>query len=149
MGRVIEIRRLEAFPEPSTVPLANETASCGFPSPAQDYGTTEIDLNEHLLPNRLSSYVMRVSGDSMRGVGIWDGDEIIVDRSVRVENGDVVVVAVDGEMLVKRWTVAMDGTVVLVAEHPDIPPLVVAELSDVKVWGVVVFGVRRVITRRF
>lgn len=149
MAQVVKVRVLPVDPSPALVPLTEIEASCGFPSPAQDYATTEIDLNEHLLPNRLSSYVMRVRGDSMRGVGIWDGDEIIVDRSVEVQDGDVVVVAVDGEMLVKRWCVGRDGAVALCAEHPNYPPLFLSELSDVRVWGVVTFGVRRVISRKF
>lgn len=147
--KVVQVWELPPVFLPATVELADVEASCGFPSPAQDYGTTEIDLNEHLLPNRLSSYVMRVRGNSMTGAGIWDGDEVIVDRSVEVQDGDVVVVSVDGEMLVKRWSVGRDGTVALCAEHPDYPPLLLSELNDVRVWGVITYGLRHVITRRF
>lgn len=148
-ARVVEVFELPAGLPESPVELAEVEASCGFPSPAQDYGTVEIDLNVHLLPNRLSSYVMRVRGDSMKGAGIWDGDEIIVDRSLDVRDDDVVVVSVDGEMLVKRWKLGAGGNVSLCAEHPDFPPLLLSELNDVRVWGVITFGLRHVTTRRF
>ena len=85
-----------------TVALANVDAECGFPSPSQDYQTSEIDLNEHLMPNRLSTFLIRARGHSMIRAGISDGDELIVDRSVCAEDGHVVIAVVDGEMTVKR-----------------------------------------------
>src|SRR5690625_760049 len=54
----------------------------GFPSPAQDYSDTEIDLTQLLIRDELATFIVRVSGDSMQGAGIYDGDELIVDRSI-------------------------------------------------------------------
>lgn len=120
----------------------------GFPSPAQDYATADINLNEHLLPNPNSSYLMRVRGDSMTGAGIWDGDEIVVDRSIRPRSGDVVVAVVDGEMTVKTLVFQGDQ-VVLKAENPDHPDLPLPELADLRVWGVVTFVLHHVIHRSY
>lgn len=138
----------EAPPDVASLrlPYAEITASCGFPSPAQDYSTTEIDLTKQLIANPLSTYIMRTSGDSMVDAGIWDGDEIIVDCSVQPRPGDVVVVTLDGEMLVKFF--ALDGKdLILTAANPSFPPIRVSELSEVRIWGVVTYGIRHIINR--
>lgn len=133
---------------PALVCVAEVEVPGGFPSPAQDYATTEIDLNAHLLPNPTSSYLMRVRGNSMTGAGIWDGDEIVVDRSIHPQSGDVVVAVVDGEMTVKTLVVSA-GQVVLQAANPEHPSIVLAELSELRVWGVVTFALHHVIQRRY
>lgn len=78
---------------------------------------------------------MRVSGDSMEGAGIYDGDELIVDRSIEPRDGHVVIAIVDGEMTVKRLRVTATG-VVLQAENAAYPDVQVAELSELMIWGV-------------
>ncbi len=107
----------------------------GFPSPSQDYSDTKIDLTQMLIRDELSTFIVRVSGDSMEGAGIYDGDKLIVDRSIEPRDGHVVVAVVDGEMTVKRLRVTPTG-VVLQAENSEYPDVVVAELSDLLIWGV-------------
>ena len=77
----------------------------GFPSPSQDYSDTKIDLTQMLIRDELSTFIVRVSGDSMEGAGIYDGDKLIVDRSIEPRDGHVVIAVVDGEMTVKRLRV--------------------------------------------
>lgn len=139
--------RLHALPEhaaPALIDFADQEAVCGFPSPSQDYQTSELDLNEHLMPNRVSTYLVRVSGHSMTLAGIFDGDEIIVDRSIRPLDGHVVVAVVDGEMTVKRLRNTPHG-VLLAPENPDFPTIEIPELSDLRVWGVVTRSLHRVL----
>jgi len=116
----------------------------GFPSPAQDYSDTEIDLTQLLIRDELATFIVRVSGDSMQGAGIYDGDELIVDRSIEPRDGHVVIAIVDGEMTVKRLHVTPTG-VVLQAENADYPDVKVAELSDLVIWGVVTRCLHRLI----
>lgn len=134
--RVDSVRALVDPPPTAAVQLAEVEAACGFPSPAQDYHTTEIDLNVHLMPNRLSTYVIRARGHSMTQAGIFDGDELIVDRSITPADGHVVVAVIDGEMTVKRLRFTATG-VVLSAENPEFGAIEIAELSELHVWGVV------------
>lgn len=141
---VAEIRALAPDPAPALALVATAEAACGFPSPSQDYQTTEIDLNEHLMPNRVSTFIIRARGHSMVRAGIFDGDELIVDRSIRPEDGHVVVAVVDGEMTVKRLRIHPDG-VVLSAENPRHPDIRLAELSELRVWGVVTRSLHRVL----
>ncbi|NLA65723.1 MAG: translesion error-prone DNA polymerase V autoproteolytic subunit [Leucobacter sp.] len=142
--RVVKAWAVVSDSAPILIPLSELEASCGFPSPAQDYRTNEIDLNEVLFTNRQASFLMRARGHSMTRAGIFDGDELIVDRSIAPLDGHVVVAAVDGEMLVKRLRLPATGGVVLAAEHPDYPNLRLAELSELRVWGVVTRSLHRV-----
>ena len=107
----------------------------GFPSPSQDYSDTKIDLTQMLIRDELSTFIVRVSGDSMEGAGIYDGDKLIVDRSIEPRDGHVVIAIVDGEMTVKRLRVTPMG-VILQAENAEYPDVTVAELSDLTIWGV-------------
>nr|WP_245933297.1 translesion error-prone DNA polymerase V autoproteolytic subunit [Arthrobacter livingstonensis] len=117
--------------------MAAETDPRGFPSPARDYFHGGIDLNRHLIRDRTSTFVMRVSGNSMAGTGIADGDEIIVDRSLPPRDGCVVVAVVDGELLVRRFLRHNDGQPALSTEPS--PPAAgqLAKPSELTVWGVV------------
>jgi DNA polymerase V len=116
--------------------VAGDAVAAGFPSPAQDYFDGSLDLNEHLIRDRTSTFIVRVSGESMTGAGISDGDELVVDRSLTPKDGNVVVAILDGELTVKRLELTPGG-VILRAENPEYPPILVPALSDLQVWGVV------------
>lgn len=79
----------------------------------------------------------------MMRAGIFDGDELVVDRSITPEDGHVVVAVVDGEFTIKRLRITADG-VVLSPENPKFPNIHIAELSDLRVWGVVIRSLHRV-----
>ncbi|WP_369800195.1 LexA family protein [Tersicoccus sp. Bi-70] len=117
------------------IQVAPIAVPAGFPSPAQDYYDGSVDLNEHLIQDRTSTFVVRVSGDSMTGAGISDGDELVVDRARRPTDGSVVVAILDGELTVKRLRLTRAG-VVLAAENPAYPDVRVPELADLSIWGV-------------
>ena len=109
----------------------------GFPSPAQDYTQTQIDLNEVLIKDRSATYILTVSGDSMIGAGIADGDEIIVDTSMTARPGKIVVASINGEYTVKRFTIDRQGRGWLMPENPDYPPLKIEDGSEFSIFGVV------------
>ena len=108
----------------------------GFPSPASDYVETQLDLAEHLVEHEAATYYLRVSGTSMTGAGIHDGDILVVDRAVEPADGDVVVAALDGELTVKRLR-KRTGQVVLVPESGQHDPIPVRDGQELVVWGVV------------
>ena len=109
--------------------------AAGYPSPAQDYFDGRIDLNEHLIKDITSTYVVRVTGDSMERAGISDGDELIVNRALEPKDGSVVIAVLDGELTVKRLRITATG-VVLQAENPRYPDIRVPSLSELTIWGV-------------
>ena len=85
-----------------SLPLAPSRVRCGFPSAAEDWLEDKLDLNQKLIKSPSSTFLFRVEGESMTGVGINDGDLLIVDRSIMPKHGKVVVAMVGGDMTVKR-----------------------------------------------
>lgn len=122
---------------------APKAVPCGFPSPAQDYWAGDLDLAQHLIRDRASTFIWRASGHSMTAAGIHDRDLLLVDRGIRPGTGHVVVAIVDGEYTIKRLDVRA-GRPVLRAESPGHPDVTVAELSEVSISGVVTWVLHRV-----
>ncbi len=110
--------------------------AAGFPSPAADHTRQRIDLNEHLIRNREATFIFRVKGDSMTGIGIYDGDELLVDRSIEPRHGNIVLAVINQEFTVKRLH-HRHGAVQLIAENPLYPPIQPKENEELVIWGVV------------
>lgn len=119
-----------------TIFMAGCVIAAGFPSPAEDYIEGRIDLNEHLIQNRESTFILRVKGWSMVDAGIHDGDELIVDRSLPASHGKVIVAVINGELTVKRLH-QRAGIVQLLAANADYAAIEIRDGDDVNVWGVV------------
>ena len=125
------------------LPLYGDTVSAGFPSPATDYEEQSIDLNKELIKHPSSTFLVRARGNSMIGAGIFDGDLLVVDRSLTAEDGHIVIAAIYGELTVKRLRVHETRgrkQLVLAAENPDYPDFHIKE--DCFIWGVVRHAVR-------
>jgi len=120
------------------VPTANAT---GFGAAADDYMERGIDLNEQLIRNKPATFFMRVTGNSMINASIHDGDVVIVDKSIKPQNGKVVIAVVDGEMLIRRLEKTMNR-MRLVPETPGLSAIEVGEFSDVNIWGVVTYVIK-------
>lgn len=135
MGAIIGPRVIEAGLSLLSVPVAPVPVAAGYPSPAQDYFDGRIDLNEHLIKDITSTYIVRVSGASMEGAGISDGDELIVNRALEPHDGCVVGAVLGGELTIKRLRIAAAG-VVLQAENPAYPDIQVPALADLTIRGV-------------
>jgi DNA polymerase V len=116
----------------------------GFPSPAQDHTQKRIDLNEVLVLNPVATFLFQVEGDSMVGARIFDGDRLIVDRSVEALHGRIVLACVDDEFTVK--TLYRRGRQVrLLPANPAYEPITFVEGQELTVWGVVTWNLRQVL----
>lgn len=122
--------------EQVALPLYSHKVVAGFPSPADDYIEARLDLNEKLVRNKEATFLLVVEGDSMKDIGIKEGDTLIVDRSIEPRDGKIVIAALDGELTVKRLSMKSTGTW-LVPENDNYPPILVREESDIVIWGVV------------
>jgi len=122
------------------VPLYSTRVQAGFPSPADDYLEGSLDLNEHLISHPAATFYCRVCGDSMTGVGIFDGDLLIVDRALTPRNGDVVLAVLDGELTCK---ILDNQGRQLLAANRRYPPIPIPEGSHFEVEGVVISSIRR------
>ena len=123
--------------------LLRKAVPAGQPTAADDYVERRLSLDEHLIEHRESTFFMRVAGHSMRDLGIFDGDLLVVDRSVPAAHGCVVVAVIDGEFTVKQLLYTPQGKV-LRAAHPDYPEVTVTSEQDFSIWGVVQWNVHRV-----
>lgn len=118
------------------LPLYAHSVSAGFPSPADDYMETKLDLNDYLIKRPAATFFVKASGDSMQGAGIYDGDILIVDRSIEARNGKVIIAAVDGQLTVKRLVIK-NGKSWLWPENLKYPPIEICDENNIVIWGVV------------
>lgn len=124
------------------LPLVEATISAGFPSPADDYSESRLDLNKQLITNESATFYARVRGDSMTLAGISDGDLLIIDRSKTPANGSIVVCLIDGEFTVKR--LQKNGNhFFLMPENDKYQPIKIKPENDVTVWGVVTYTIKK------
>ncbi len=128
--------RLADNPVSFKVPLFGHTVQAGFPSPADDYVADSLDLNEHLMPRKEASFLLRAKGDSMVGVGIHDGDILVVDRSITATDGKVVIATLDGQFTVKTLE-KKRGTIRLLPANPAFEPIEIKDEQELQIWGVV------------
>ena len=129
------------FFKKQTAPLYASQPAAGFPAPGDDLVEKPLDLNDLLINNPTATFFVRVSGDSMEGARIFDGDVLVVDRSVTARDGSIVVAAVFGEMVVKRLK-KYPNRAELVSENEEYQPIVIQDMDDVFIWGVVVGSAR-------
>lgn len=123
------------------VHTANAT---GFGAAADDYAERGIDLNEQLIRNKPATFFMRVNSDAMTGAGIFNGDVIIVDRSLEAKSGKVIVAVLNGEMLVRRLEQSFNKKIRLLPETKKLAPIDVDPLAEFSVWGVVTYVIHQV-----
>ncbi|CAA2145608.1 LexA family protein [Methylobacterium bullatum] len=128
------------------VPIMGPTLCAGFPSPADDFLEGALELPRWLAPNPPATFAWNISGDSMRGAGIFDRDLAVVDRSLKAVHDSVVVAAVDGQMSIKRFLVE-ECVARLAFDNPDLPAFAVEEAAEAEIWGVVRFSIRWHIAR--
>jgi DNA polymerase V len=114
--------------------------TAGFPSPAGDYIESALNLTDILVRNESSTFFVRVEGNSMIGASIYDGDILVVDKSLKPEPDSILVCFVDGEFTVKRVN-KIDGQLYLVPDNPDYPLIPINENSDFRLWGVVTHSI--------
>ena len=110
----------------------------GFNAAADDYMERGIDLNEQLIKNKPATYFFRMHSNAMTDAGIYPGDILIVDRSLPAVSGKIIVAALDGELVVRRFQ-QLINTASLLAENKHYNTVQVSELTNFSVWGVVTY----------
>lgn len=142
---MLNMRTLQGFEarRPLALPFLGSRAVAGFPSPADDHMERRLDLNEHLIRRPLSTFFLRVEGDSMSGAGIMSGDLIVVDKAATPRAGTIVVAEVEGEFTVKHLERDGAGAWQLRADSPRWPQGPLPSMSEFRIWGTVVAVVRR------
>ncbi|MGR7812565.1 LexA family protein [Lacinutrix undariae] len=128
--------------DPLEIMLAHTGISAGFPSPADDFKESKISLDKTLVRNKEATFYAKVSGQSMIGAGLDDGDLLVVDKSLNPEHDKIAVCFIDGEFTVKRLSVSKEG-VCLLPENPAYDPIPVTEDNNFQIWGIVTHVIKR------
>lgn len=132
------------FPDYSTdleLPFIDAGISAGFPSPADDFIELSIDLNKQLIKNKDTTFFAKVKGHSMKNAGIFDGDLLIIDKSLEPQNNKIAICQIDGEFTVKRIKIDK-GIIWLIAENEEYEPIKVTPENDFIIWGIVTSSIK-------
>ena len=122
-----------------TLPFYLHKAGAGFPSPATDYIEEDIDLNIHLIKNIPATFIIRVQGKSMSNVGIYDGDLLIDDKSLKPKNFSTVIANVHDELVVKSFIKEKDSQFLSSRSKNFKDKIIINEESNIFIWGVVTY----------
>ena len=122
--------------------LVEQGISAGFPSPANDFKEVRISLDKELIKNQESTFYARVSGYSMEGAGLLDGDLITVDRSLNPENNKIAVCLIDGEFTVKRIVLKW-GKLYLKPENKNYSIIEISDNNEFIIWGIVTYVIKK------
>jgi DNA polymerase V len=123
------------------LPFVDVGISAGFPSPADDFIELSIDLNKTLIKNKDTTFFAKVKGHSMKNAGIYDGDLLVIDKSLEPQNNKIAICQIDGEFTVKRIKIEKD-VVWLIAENEDYKPIKVTPENEFMIWGIVIHSIK-------
>jgi repressor LexA len=140
---------------PAIVPSSSETievpvlgrVAAGQPILADEHIETTVHVDSFFLGTSKHDrvFALRVSGDSMIDVGIFDGDYIFVKKQLEARSGDIVVAMIDGEATVKRYEPSAD-VIRFIPENRTMKPIVVRreDFRMTSILGIVCGVYRRV-----
>lgn len=116
------------------------TVEAGFPSPAEEELVDTLSLDRWLIEKPSSTFMLRVSGDSMCEAGILPGDVVLVDRSQIPKNGDIVIAEVDRQWTIKYFKKQGNNILLLPANSKYMP---IKPKMELKIGGVVTAVIRK------
>ena len=124
------------------LPYVDAGIRAGFPSPADDFIELSIDLNKHLIKHTDTTFFATVKGHSMKNAGIYDGDLLVIDKSLEPQNDKIAICQIDGSFTVKRIKIEQN-VVWLIAENEDFKPIKVTPENELIIWGIVTASIKK------
>jgi DNA polymerase V len=125
------------------LPLYSSKVQAGAPGLADDYIEAQIDINEHLIKNHTSTFLVQATGDSMLEAGIHQNDILVVDRGIKPLHGQIAIVALDGQLTVKRLHIK-NHQLLLMPENKKFKPIAIKEGNEIYIWGIVTYVIHAV-----
>jgi|TARA_B100002052_G_C15774957_1_gene548833 DNA polymerase V len=126
------------------LPYYIHKVGAGFPSPATDYIEDDVDLNSHLIKNPPATFIIRVQGKSMKEAGIYDGDLLVVDRSLSAKNFSTVIANVSEELVVKTLIKGKNGNYLASGSKNNSIKIELDENPEIIIWGVVTYVIHQI-----
>lgn len=125
------------------MPMAQNTISAGFPSPADDFQEDVISLDKYVVRNKDATFYARLKGTSMVEAGLDEDDIIVIDRSMELIDNRIAICYVDGDFTCKKVKINLDGAW-LVPFNPNLKPIKITEELPFQVWGIVTYIIKKV-----
>ena len=125
------------------IPFYLHKVGAGFPSPATDYIEDDIDLNLHLITNAPATFIIRVQGKSMTNVGIYDGDLLIVDKSLNPKNFSTVITNINEELVVKTLVKSKGDNYLTSGSRNASDKINLTDNPEIIIWGVVTYVIHK------
>ena len=126
-----------------TIPFYLHKVGAGFPSPATDYIEDDIDLNSHLITNAPATFIIRVQGKSMTNAGIYDGDLLIVDKSLSAKNFSTVIANVNEELVVKTLIKSKEANYLTSGSKNASDRINLTDNPEIIIWGIVTYVIHK------
>jgi DNA polymerase V len=126
------------------IPMFLSTIQAGFPSPADEYLEEVLSLDEICITHPASTFLGKIKGNSLQDISIHPGDIAVIDKSITPQHNDLVVCVINGEFNAKILTIDKQKRISLMSANPEFKPIVIAELTDFKVWGVITFVIQNI-----
>jgi DNA polymerase V len=111
----------------------------GFPNPVEDTTKVSLDVHDYIVKHPASTFYMRVEGNSWADMGIRTGDLLVVDKSLEMQSGDLIVAYLEGDFTL-RYFIRRGNRCQLVTRTGQ-NPIFIDEQTDFVVWGVVTFTI--------
>jgi len=127
------------------LPLFSSKVHAGFPSPADDHIERRLNINDYLIQQADATFLVTITGLSMRDAGLLPKDIAVVDRSKVAAVGNIVVAIVDSEFTIKTLGLTEKGCPLLIPANPDFQPIEITESMQFEIWGVVTGSIRKFI----
>lgn len=121
------------------IPILASKLAAGFPSAADDFIENKLDLNEYLIKHPAATIFAWAKGDSLKDKGVFDGDLLIIDRSIEPEQNHVVVAALDGEFTCKVYDKKRG---LLLAANSEYEPIKIKGHEQALIEGVIIYSIR-------
>lgn len=126
----------DSSPTTSSLLINTVTAAFSVSEPYQEYAA--LNLHELIVKNPPATFFMRVEGNSMQDANIQAGDIVVVDRSIPLVNGKIVIAVVAHELVIKRL-LQQKNRWLLQSSNTTSPDIVITEELDAVVWGVITY----------
>lgn len=120
-----------------------------FESPALDFPEDSIDLLKLLIKDKETVFFAYVTGDSLNGIGVFDGDILIIQKGMLPKENDIVIVFLDGEFYVKKYRPSFKEnsssleSITLKSENSEYSDLYISANSDFIYWGKATWNLHR------
>lgn len=141
------IQIFKALKSGTELPIFLSRIQAGFPSPADDYLEDVLSLDDICISNAASTFLGRVTGSSLKDIFIYEGDIVVIDKSLQPAHRDLVICAIDGEFNAKILHLDPLQGIRLLSANAAFQPIPIEELTDFRVWGVVTYIIQNIKNR--